>query len=195
MKTFQPIDTENEKFFNNYKRGKTFKKEAKMKITIKELREMIKEAINEQQILPSFGDPWGLRNLFRGDKTVYLQVNNLPRGAAQNVIPFIRQGLNAQQESLVAELLNVVHTTMSGISLVPGAELIDSLSKQVMEHLTQSTIQWGGSGDNPYGVVVVTLRGGENTSDQWLENFRRRSENLLKTNISPNISLRLTQRR
>lgn len=161
-----------------------------MKITIKELRKMIKESINEQLGF----DPWApVRNWFVGNKTVYLQVNNLPnnRSAPASVIPLIQQGLMEQREELVAQVLNVVATTIMR-DAIPGS-VTNFISRKVMEILTNSTIQWGGSGDNPYGVVVVTLRGGENISEQWLENFRRRSETLLKTNISPNINLRLTQ--
>ena len=55
-----------------------------------------------------------------------------------------------------------------------------------------ANIRWGGSGDDPAGVVVVELRGGQSFSTTWYENFRRRTENLLKQRISPGISVRLT---
>ena len=170
-----------------------------MKITIKELRQLIRETIREQTgVLGALGQGTGInviRQLFNGFKTgnIYLQINNLPDARnASGVIPIIRNALMQQQESIIGEFAAKLADD-AGQILPNVAGLRTALTGYVAQQVTGAQIQWGGSGDLPYGVVVVSILGGENLSPTWKDNFRRRAENLLKQNISRNITVRLTQ--
>jgi len=166
-----------------------------VKITIKELRQLIRETIREQTgALGTLGQGGinVIRELFDGTGIINLQINNLPDAkSASNVIPMIRQALIEQQESIVGEFL--VKLADRGSQILPNvAGLRSALTGYVAQQVTGAQLQWGGSGDLPYGVVVVSIAGGENLSDTWKDNFRRRAENRLKTGISRNISVRLS---
>jgi hypothetical protein len=168
-----------------------------MKITIKELRQLIRETIREQTgIAGALGRSSYLnliRRLFNGTGTIYLQINNLPNTeSAAAVIDKVRSALIQQKDSIVGEfLVKLADEYGQVLPNIPGLNIRNTIIGYVGQQVTGAQIQWGGSGDLPYGVVVVTIAGGENLSDTWKENFRRRAENNLKT-ISRNISVRLS---
>lgn len=167
-----------------------------MKITIKELRQLIRETIREQTgVLGALGQGGinAIRQLFNGTGNIYLQINNLPDARnASGVIPIIRNALMQQQESIIGEF--AVKLADDAGQILPNVTgLRSALTGYVAQQVTGAQIQWGGSGDLPYGVVVVSIAGGENLSPTWKDNFRRRAENLLKQNMSRNITVRLTQ--